>query len=361
MKKEIYINARFLTHKITGVERYAIEISKKLKRLIPEINFICPNRTLINKELGKELEVYKFGNFKSHLWEQVELPLYLRRKNTPLLINLINTGPIFYKNQLVTIHDLAFLRYPENFNFIFKKYYSFVIPKIAKKSRHIITVSKFSKNEIENLLYISGNKISIVNNAPSNFFSKNYNNSYNKYKDHVLAVSSIDPRKNFDRIIEAFNEIVDDDIPLVIVGNKNKVFSQKQIPPKFLQNNNIHFTGYVTDQELASLYKNAKVFVYTSLYEGFGIPPLEAMASGCPVIVSDIPSLQETCKNAAYYVNPYDANEIRKGIEKIFYDDSLRNDLIQKGYQNILRFSWDYSAKKIINIIDKLNDTNYEN
>jgi len=348
---KIYINSRFLTQNITGVQRFAIEISKELKKLYKDnILFVSP-KNIIHIDLAKELNVKIVGNHTGHLWEQIDLPRYLKSVGSPLLLNLANTAPLFYKNKIVTIHDIAYEKFPKNFDWKFRYFYKFLVPSIIKTSKHIFTVSQFSKNEIIECYKVDKNKISVVYNAVNKIFKlikKDFNNEY------ILAVSSLNYQKNFHSLIKAFNKLKNKDIKLYLVGDINKSFADTQLLKDIEQNKNILFQGRVSDNELINLYSNAICFIYPSLYEGFGIPPLEAQACGCPVIVSNVASLPEVCSNSALYCNPYDTDDIKEKIELLVNDKDLQNELIQKGFENIKRFSWEKSAKKLIGIIKGL-------
>lgn len=345
----IYINARFLTQDITGAQRYAAEMSKAFKELRPDgAEFLTPKK-IVSKEISGFLDAKPLGKLSGHLWEQVELPRYLKGKDNPLLINLANTAPLNYENQIVTIDDLSFLRHPEWFSKIFYLYYSFLIPRITKKSKQIITISDFSKREIIELLGIPESKIMVI--YPS--ISKEFIDPRpidNKYGNYILAVSSLDQRKNFNNLIAAFNSLNLSDTKLIIVGKTdNMIFSGKRIDVKN-NLNNVVFTGYISDYELAGLYKNARIFIYPSFYEGFGLPPLEAMGCGCPVVISRLASLPEVCGDAAYYINPYKAEDIAEAIRNILNNGFLREDLINKGRERIKLFSWRDSAQRLIRI-----------
>jgi len=347
----IYINARFLTQNITGVQRYAVEISRRLTKTTSNIVFVTPTK-IKNTTIAQELNVLKFGLFSGHFWEQVELPIFLRKKKNPCLISLANFAPYFYNNFIITIHDLSFIRHPEWFTKKYSLYYKYLIYHISKKARKIITVSKFSKKEIIELLHINEEKIEIIYNAVPYIFKKTKNiNNLNRFGNYILAVSSFDPRKNFIGLIQAYNKLRLKDIKLVIVGSKHRIFSMQDLKEN---KKNIIFTGYVDDNELITLYQNALLFVYPSFYEGFGLPPLEAMAHGCPVVVSQTSSLPEICGDAAYYINPYDINDISHGIKEVLKDSILRNKLIKNGNKRVSLFNWENSAKKLIETISKL-------
>jgi len=346
---KIVINARFLTQKITGVQRYAIEISKHLKSIDPTIHFVSP-KGIIHEELSKELQVEEFGVFKGHLWEQIDLPKYLRREGKPLLVNLLTTSPLFYRNKTLMIHDIAFVRHPEWFSKRFSIYYKFMLNFTINKNKKIFTISEFSRKEIREVFNVPDKKIEVIYCGLTKKFRQKVKNESNKYGDYILAVSSLDPRKNFRGIVDAFNTLFESNLQLVIVGGKHKSFTSVKIEGL----ENIVFVGRVSDDELTVLYQNAKAFIYPSLYEGFGMPPLEAMACGTPVIASNVASLPEVCDDAAFYVDPYDKTEIANAMKRMIGNKELREDLIKKGYENIKRFSWEKSGEQLYKIIKGL-------
>ena len=355
--RDIAVNSRFLTQQITGVQRAALEISRYLRKLAPDIEYIAP-KNILNKRAAKELNAISCGSLKGHLWEQTELIRYLKKQDNPLLINPANTAPLFYKRQIVTIHDMSWLRNPSWFSKKFYYLYKFLIPKIAKNSLTVVTVSEFSKKEIMNLLEMPEEKIRVVHNAISGAFSnmlkmppKKNNNNY------VLAVSSIDPRKNLNNLLLSFNKLNLKNMKLVVAGSENKIFAQHKLRNLISINKNITFTGYISEEEMVDLYRNAKLFVFPSLYEGFGLPPLEAMACGCPVIASNVASLPEVCGDAAYYVAPYDVESIAEGMYKVLTDDNLKQNLIKKGFERVKLFSWEKSAEEYIKVFDEVMGT----
>jgi len=346
----VVINARFLTQKLTGVQRFAIEISKLLKARIPGITFVAP-RNIIDLELAKILDVKIIGTHKGVLWEQYDLPVYLYRNKQPILINFCNVAPLVYKNQIITIHDVAFMVNPNWFNKKFVMFYNFLIPRIAKKARMILTVSDFSKREIVNYLHVQSDKINVVYNGISNLSMQQFET--NKYGSYILVVGSIDQRKNIHRLIQAFNKVNNNNIKLLVAGDISSIFNNND-NDSLKSNEKIIFLGRVSDDDLATLYTNALLFVYPSLYEGFGIPPLEAMYYNCPTIVSNIESLKEICGEASLFVNPYNIDDIAKKIELLASDEFLRNNLIKKGKQNIEKYSWQKSTDIIASIVNDL-------
>jgi len=351
----VYVNARFLTQPITGVQRYATEISLHLKKMVPWTKFITPGN-IVHRYIAEILDAKPVGRFSGYLWEQIELPKYLKGFGSPLLINLANTAPLFYKEQIVTIHDVAFLRNPLWFSKKFCYYYKLLIPRIARKSLKVVTVSKFSKKEIVNLMDIDERKIKVIYNAVSSeFVSMAKNGLPNEYGKYILAVSSLDPRKNFKNLILAFGRLKLQDTKLIIVGSGNRVFADEGLREVASFRNDIVFVNDTVDDELLTgLYKNAICFVYPSLYEGFGLPPLEAMACGCPTVVSNAASLPEVCGDAAYYVDPHDVDSIADGMRKVLTDDDLRRSLIKKGLERVNFFSWERSAREFLRVFEEV-------
>lgn len=341
----LIINARFLTQNITGVQRFAIEISKELKKLYGKrIRFIAPHN-ILHHDLARELDVEVIGINKGHLWEQIDLPLYLKSNGSLLLLCLANTAPLLYPNKIVTVYDLAFYHHPEWFSRSFSLVYNFLIPRILRNSKRVFTDSEFIRDEIHDVYLIDKDKIDVIYGAPAKIF---------KFSDiarepFTLAVGSIDPRKNLKPLIELFTQHAE--YRLVVVGQQNRVFASMNLEdlPE-----NISFTGYVSDEELGNLYNRATTFIYPSLYEGFGIPPLEAQACGCPVISSNAASLPEVGDDSVIYCDPYDREDITRKIKMVLDDENVQNELRQKGFENIKRFCWEQSAKKMMEAIERV-------
>lgn len=344
--KHTYINGRFLLSPQTGVERFAYEICKALTSIGVNFTIICPKKGLINKAYDIEnFHIIRFGIGQSHVWEQLVLPLFFINKTNYLVLSFTGLGSILIPNKLMTIHDLSFLENPKWFSKAYYYYYKIMTPLAVRTSKGIITVSNFSKSEIQRFYrFIPAENITVIYNAINESFTTT---GITQEKEHqqpyFLAVSSMDPRKNFTRLIHAFESMKE--YKLLIVGGKNRVYGNID---NDTTNKNIEFLGRVSDKKLINLYMNAEAFVYPSLYEGFGIPPLEAMSLGCPVLVSDIPVLHEVCNDAAIFFNPLDESDIQSTIQ-LFHNKTKQEkaNLIEKGYHNIKRFSWIESAKKI--------------
>lgn len=341
----LFVNARFLTQPITGVQRYAIEISQELRKLLgDDIVFVAPHG-IVQDKYAKELGVIFIGRYKGYLWEQWDLLQYLKKHGNPLLLCLCNTAPLFYKNKIVTVHDVAFEAYPQTFSRLFLYVYRFMIPRIVQSAKKVITVSEFSKDEIVKYYGINREKISVVYNAVSSKFHHKDDERLRKQK-YLLAVSSLNYRKNFHTVLEAFTmfEKTEQDTMLYIIGDlSNSNFAGIDIR-RYNDDPRIRFLGRISDDELVRYYSNAAAFIYPSIYEGFGIPPLEAQACGCPVVVSDIPPLREVIADSGVYCNPFNVKDI---AEKMVNVVARSEELSAKGYANEARFSWRTSARII--------------
>jgi len=355
---KIYINSRFLTQRTTGVQRFAIEIAKSIASIDKKIIFIAP-KNILHDDIAKTINIQCFGNLKGHLWEQLELPFYSR---DGLLLNLCNTGPVFHRNSITVMHDAAVFSKPGGFSPQFKLVYRFLLPWLAKRSKKIITVSNFSKNELGYFCKINPSRIEVISESGAHI--KKYTPDIEilkknnlRSKKYILAVSSLNPNKNFQSVASALKLIDENlikDIDFAIVGGQNTAcFSGNKTnsPVKASK-----YLGYVTDEELKALYENAFCFIYPSLYEGFGLPPLEAMECGCPVLCSNAASLPEVCGDAVLYFDPYQPENIADKLELFINHPELRNELIEKGKTRAHQFTWEKSAAQVINIINSLKN-----
>ena len=348
---KIYINGRFLTQPMTGVERYAYNICKAMAHLHQPFTVICPKAPIHQDYDVRDLTILHYGIGNSHFWEQCVLPFFFLGKKDYVVLSFTGLGSILIRHKIMTVHDLAFLKNPSWYSKAYYWYYRLMTPLAVKTSQHILTVSQFSKSEILRFYpFLKPERISVVYNAIDRQLFKPQTSAVNAQTSEcfVLCVSSIDPRKNFSRLIEACQNLTG--AKLYIVGNYNRVFSQHIRLDSTSEH--IRFLGRVSDDELVRLYNQAVCFVFPSLYEGFGLPPLEAMACGCPVLTSDIPVEREVCGDAALYFNPLEPNDILHTITQFLHDaDVTKEKMRQKGYENITRFSWEKSAQVLMRIV----------
>ena len=340
----LYINGRFLTQRMTGVERYAYNLCKAMAELHQPFTIICPQAPIQDCYDVSTLQIIHYGRGSSHFWEQCILPFFFIGKKNYVVLSFTGLGSILVRHKIMTIHDLSFLENPKWFSRPYYWWYKVMTPLAVRTSKHIITVSEFSKREIRRFYpFVKDQDITVIYCATDESLFRPLTQVAPPSERFALAVSSLDPRKNFNRLIEAFDDI--HNCKLYIVGASHRVFT----PSTNTQHptSNTHYLGRVTDEELVKLYNQAACFIFPSLYEGFGLPPIEAMSCGCPVLVSDIPVLHEVCGDAAVYFNPYNPNDIRKTILQFLGSDKDRT----RGYETARRFSWTASAKTLINLI----------
>ena len=348
----IYINGRFLTQRMTGVERYAWNICKAMAALGQNFTIVCPHAELQSCYDISQMDVVRFGHGNSHFWEQCVFPFFFLTKRHYAVFSFTGLGSILVRPKVMTIHDLSFLENPAWFSRSYYYWYKVMTPLAVRTSRHINTVSEFSKREILRFYpFLSENKISVAYNAVDQDLFHAPTSPEASEEHFALTVSSLDPRKNFLKLVKAFEGI--DNCRLYIVGNANRIFSQQEGMEKLPEN--VRMLGRVSDEELIRLYHQADCFIFPSLYEGFGLPPIEAMQCGCPVLASDIPVLREVCGDAAEYFNPMDVEDIRRTIQNYIRNiDKKKKIMRERGFQNVNRFSWQASAQTLIQLANKL-------
>ena len=349
---KFYINGRFLTQRITGVQRYALEITKALDNLISkdtafqkhEYIVIAPKNVLYKVKL-KNMSFIQRGILKGHLWEQLELPIYSR---DGFLINFCNCAPLLKRNQTVTIHDAAVSAIPHTFLLAFRTWYKMMFIWLGMSLNHIFTVSEFSKKELHKYYGIPLNKIHVTYNGIDHIKNLEVDEGIIgrkglKDKKYILAVSSMNPSKNFPLILDVARLMPE--MEFIIAGGSNaKVFKSAGLDVP----QNAKFIGYVSDEELMALYRHANVFVYPSLYEGFGIPPLEAMMCGCPVVVSDIEVFREVYGDSVEYCGCHNPVQWVEVLTKFVYKKNMLSDF---NNSQCYKYIWKEQVNRLLEII----------
>ena len=327
-------------------------MSIRLKRIFgSEISFVAP-QNIIQEDIAEELSVIKVGTHIGHFWEQWDLPNYLNRVGKPLLINWGNTGPVMYNNKVTTLHDITFIRYPRTFSFKFRLLYKLLIPQVIRTSKHLFTVSEFSKKEIAGYYNLPLNKISVIYNAVSDNFhpTRDENLVSDKYLLVLLpVVPAVGYHKNFLAALDSFLPLSErvPELKMYVIGEtKSRSFNDMDLS-LYKKESRIKFLGRVSDVQLVKLYSNACAFIFPSFYEGFGIPVLEAQACGCPVISSNTSSLPEVLLDSAILCEPTDIQGMAKSMVTLVKEENMRNEYIRKGFINVARFDWESSCKMI--------------
>lgn len=321
---------------------YASGIGTYLRTAIPALaDFPSFRLTLLAREqecetLSRYGEVIPMKSWIYTLQEQFEYPRKIPRCD--LFWSPHFNVPLFSikaKKRLVTLCDVFHLAFFSSLTLLQKAYAKFFYAKACRLSNHITTLSEFSKQEIERYLPQARGKITVLS---SPFFFRGQSVSSQK-RESLLFVGNIKPHKNLVRLVEAYR-LVQPDFPLNIVGKNEGLITQdtslfQKVEKESYLKKNVRFLGVVSEQKLVELYSSAKLFVFPSLYEGYGYPPLEAMACGSAVAASDRASIPEVCKDAAIYFDPLSIEAIAKSIERLLGDQNLRDELVQKGFAHI--------------------------
>jgi glycosyltransferase involved in cell wall biosynthesis len=312
----VFINGRYLSQELTGVQRFSDEIVNYLLKFRTEsILLTIPGL----KSTVKQIHPIPFVKVNGQLWEQVILPVYLKLNGSPLLVNLGNSAPVLYANSIVCLHDVAFKKQPQWFAPNFVRWYNFMVPRILKSARHIITVSEFSKKEIMYFYTVADSQVSVLYNGKPRF-TLSADKADNKVEgDYALCVGSLSERKNQLYLIEAYLQIENPSFKLVLAGSINaELFKeQAELMSRIKSSANIHLIESPSDNDLSTLYSQAKFCVYVPLYEGFGIPVLEAIAYKKPIVVSDIPVFRELFSDYVLFSSLSNNDNLRAKLEEM--------------------------------------------
>jgi len=299
-------------------------------------------------------------------WDQVGFPRQARKERVDLIHQPCFSAPVFYKGKIVvTCHDLISVFFPQNLPLFSRLFYSRWMPYSYRAADIIIASSEHTKKDIISLLKIPEEKITVIHLAASKDFrpirqSKKIKKVQRRYKtspDYILHVSTIEPRKNLPFLVRAFalarREGIDSN--LVITGKKGWYYDDlfRLVTDLHLEKKVI-FTGYVADDDMPALYSGAKAFVFPSLYEGFGLPPLEAMACGTPVVSSTTSSMPEVIDQAGILISPHDEMLWAKSIVKVLKDKGLAKTMSGWGPRQAKKFSWEETARKTIEVYGKV-------
>ena len=345
MKKYV-IDGIFLTKPVTGIQRYAIEITRELDKIVRDkLLYLLVPKWYIGDEKYLNIKIVEYGKHKGRLWEQIDLPRYLKKYKAEGIF-FENTIPLIYQKGIVTIHDISLAVNPKmfchNLNDIASVIWRRIIYRAAFGSKmKIITVSYFSKKEIIRYYKVSPKRIHVIYNAWQQMDKIDEDEAIidaSKLKRHeyYFSMGTLASNKNFKWIINAANNNPKEMFAVAGKGKPDRILNGEKQP------NNLLFLGYVTDEQAKALMHYCKAFVFPSFYEGFGIPPLEAVASGTQkLILSEIPVLREIYGKSANYIDPNNYNNKNIDSKNIKVD---RTSLLSK-------YSWKISANKLYNIL----------
>jgi glycosyltransferase involved in cell wall biosynthesis len=349
---EAMINGRFLTRSPTGVDRFAIQMIKALDQDRSTLGSrvgVPSGSQLFDPEFAAHHRVDAVGRRQGHAWEQIDLP---RAAGDQALINLCNTAPLLRENQLVVIHDLGTVANASNYSVGFRSWYRLMHGSVMRRARVVATVSRFSADELSGHYGRRSRGIEVIHEAGEHIHDHPAETGILdrlelQGRRFVLAVGSTSPNKNFSAVLQAVRLLDDPDLLVVTAGGADaRVFSST-----FFDDPRLRVAGYVTDGELRALYENASCFAFPSYYEGFGLPPLEAMCCGCPVIVSDRASLPEVCGDAALYCKAEDPATLATALRGLLASPSHQEDMREAGLARSAKFSWAKAASQFEEIV----------
>lgn len=347
----LHINARFLTQPLSGTQRYAEQVLDALDQAVPA--WEGAPRLVAWAPLGERrkpgwtnIEIRSTGRTSGHVWEQTELP---RAASGGWLLSLISSGPIIHPRQIVTLHDAAIFRHPGHFSRSYGMFHRLVRPALARRARRICTVSAFSMRALAEDMRVPVAKFAVIPNGADHLLRVAADSAAIERRGlvpgrYLLFVGNRAPHKNFETALAAFGALGRADIRLVTVGiGLRAVFGDAGDGggPGVA-----HLTD-VSDAELRALYEHAALLIFPSRYEGFGIPPLEAMSLGCPVVASNAAAIPETVGDAALLVDPDDVAGMTDAMLRIIGDPALRAELIEKGRARAQLFTWEEAGRKL--------------
>jgi glycosyltransferase involved in cell wall biosynthesis len=354
-----------------GIGTYVSNLVRGLARLgaDDEYALIChPNDREFVRSLGPNFRpvVDRSGNYSVR--EQVSIPLDVWRTR-PHLFHAPHyvLPPLTPARSIVTIHDCIHLRFPQYLPNRLALYYArFFLRSAARRAARVVTVSEASKRDIMHFLRTPASKIDVVYNGFDEHLARPTTETLLLVRDRfqldkpfVLYAGNIKPHKNVERLIEAFAKVRarGHDYSLLIIGDEvSRYANLRRLVHRHQMRQHVRFLGFVSTDMLAALYRLARVFVFPSLYEGFGLPPLEAMASGTPVITSNTSSLPEVVGDAGVLIDPLSEDELADAICRVLTDETLRRDLIARGFERVRQFSWERSVKRTYEIYREVAD-----
>jgi glycosyltransferase involved in cell wall biosynthesis len=357
-----------------GIGTYIRNVLRQLARLDHQTEFVLlcrPEDASTLSSLGENFRARPetAGNYS--IAEQVKIPLALRREGVTLFhAPHYVLPPLVPCRSVVTIHDCIHLMFPQYLpNRLALRYARTSIAMAARRATRVLTVSESSKRDILRFVDVDAGKIDVIYNAFDERFGIEpkeqdvirVRERFQLNDEFVLYAGNVKPHKNLERLIDAFHLVRKrglDQLKLVLIGDEiSKYSALRRAVHRHQLHNHVRFLGYVPEETLAVMYRLAGAFVFPSLYEGFGLPPLEAMASGTPVVTSNVSSLPEVAGDAAVLVDPYDPSAIADGIYRVLSDETLRGEMRRKGVERARQFSWEQSVRRVRDIYGEVCET----
>jgi glycosyltransferase involved in cell wall biosynthesis len=356
-----------------GIGTYIRNLLRQLARLDRQTEFVVlcrPGDREALALLGENFRAVAETSGNYSIAEQIRIPMALAREGVTLFhAPHYVLPPLVRCPSVVTIHDCIHLMFPQYLpNRLALGYARASIGLAARRATRVMTVSESSKRDILRFVDVAPDKIDVIYNSYDERFGMEpreedvvrVRERYQLHDEFVLYAGNVKPHKNLERLIEAFSLVRKrglDHLKLVLIGDDiSKYTALRRAVHKYQLHKYVRFIGYLPEETLAVMYRLAGVFVFPSLYEGFGLPPLEAMASGTPVVTSNVSSLPEVAGDAAVLVDPYDPQAIAGGIERVLCDETLRLELRAKGLARARQFSWETSVRRVREIYQQAAD-----
>ncbi len=345
----LVVNGRFMTRPPTGVDRFATELLRarfgaSASRPVAAV----PPGAAVRE--GMPLATQAVGHRGGHGWEQFDLPRALAGR---ALINLCNTAPAWLEPQLVVIHDAATAATPSNYTPAFRAWYRVLLTLLMRRARVVATVSRFSADELQRHFGRRRAGIEVIGEGGEHILREAADESVIdrlglRGRRFVLAVGSASANKNFGAALKAVQALAQKDVLLVATGAAAAGVFGRQAD---LSGERLVAAGYVSDAELRALYEHALCFAFPSRYEGFGLPPLEAMCCGCPAVVSQRASMPEVCGSAALYCDPDDPRTLADALSRLLESPALRAELAEAGRARAAQHGWGRAATQFGDIV----------
>lgn len=354
----------------TGIGTYTYQLINSINKVdnINDYLVFLPENSALDLSDNFNVELVR-ATASANFWDEVRVPNTLDN-GTIDLYHVPQNGVGLYTNidchKAITLHDIIPLRMPETVSDRYLYIFNNELPKIINGCDGILTVSEFSKQDIAKEFNFPENKIFVTHLAAEDIYrpldkyqcKKILEKEYNIKEDFILYVGGFSPRKNILGLIEAFSILPKDikkNLKLVITGKKGISYSiYKERAIDLHIEDDVIFTDFIPLEKLPIFYNASELLAYPSFYEGFGLPPLEAMACGTPVIASNVTSVPEVCYESALLINPYDIKELATSIEKVLKDESLRSKMINNGLIQSSKYSWNITAKSTIRSYEKI-------
>jgi glycosyltransferase involved in cell wall biosynthesis len=354
MTRRWTINGRFLSQPTTGVQRYAREVVRSLDALIAEqaplagnleVGLHCPPGS--DEIPLASIERRETGRTSGHIWEQTQLPLSLDGGG---LLSLCNTGPLLSRKHIVCVHDANVWNAPQSYSRAFRSFYRTLLPCLGKTAWRVSTVSVYSQSELARRGVIAVQRAFLAPNGHEHALRWRPEHSaatrLASSRETIVMIGSAAPHKNVGLVLNMADRLAEAGLRIAIVGmSDSRVFRSGATRPSA---RNVHWLGRISDGELAALLADSLCLAFPSFTEGFGLPAIEAMAVGCPVVVSDRASLPEVCGNAALYAAPDDPQAWFDRFMQLRNSEALRLQMIDKGRARASAYSWRATALRYL-------------